>query len=165
MRCAVQSPPSCQFITTRCQKMASREQNYFPYEMTKLKKKKRQTYKPSDKTQMDKSSMEFWFLLQSLIFLLGPLFTSHWGPSCWSPLRKQATPPWARHTVTIHSNRSDQGDQEAQERRLYQEHHGVPSLRHDRLCRRLADHSHLKEEIKQRFFKTHHVCLVEQNTE
>lgn len=155
VRCAVHCPPSCQFITT---KMASREQNYFPNERTKLKKKKeRQTYKPSDKTQMDKSSMEFLFLLQSLTFLLRPFFTSHWGPSCWSPLQKQATPPWAGRTVTTHSNHSYRQNREAQGRRLHREYHGVPFLRHDHLCRKPVDRVHLREEVKQFFF----VCPAE----
>lgn len=129
---AVQCPPSCHFITT---KMASREQNYFP----NLKK-----------TNMDRSSTEFWFLLQSLSFPLRPLFISHWGgPSCWSPLQKQAPPPWAGRTATTHSNRSYRRDREARGRRLHREHRGVPSVHHDRLYRKPVDRVHL-EGVKEK---------------
>lgn len=91
--------------------------------------------------------MECWFLLQSLSFLHRPLFTCHWGPSCWSPSQKPATPPWAGRTVTTHSKRSYRGGREARERRIHREHHGVPSLRHDRLCRKLVDQVHLLDRV------------------
>lgn len=91
-------------------------------------------------------------LLQSLSFPLRPLFTSQWGPSCWSPSQKPATPPWAGRTVTTRSNRSRRKDREARERRPHRERHGVPSLRHDHFCRKPVDRGHLTEEITQKHF-------------
>lgn len=112
---------------------------------------------------MDKSSTELWFLLQSLSFPLRPLFTSHWGPSCRSPSRKPATPPWAGRTVTTHSNRSGRRYREAQECRMCREHHGVPSLRHGRLCRTPVARVHLKDETQKRVQVKHRhsVCPAE----
>lgn len=112
--------------------------------------------------QVTKPKIFHGVLLQSLSFPLQPLFTSQWGPSCWSPSQKPATPPLAGRTVTTRSNRSHRRDREARERRPYRERHGVPSLRHDHLCRKPVDRDHLMEEITQRSLKKKHsVCPAE----
>lgn len=140
MRCAVQCPPACHFINH--QDGVKRTKLLFPNE--RVKKKKRKKDKHTNQVTKNPNGQIFccWFLLQSLSF---QPFTSHWGPSCWCPSQKPATPPWAGRTVTTRSNRSDREYREARERRLHREHRGVPANLHDRLYRKLVDRGHLRE--------------------
>lgn len=79
---------------------------------------------------------------------LWPILTSQWGPSCWSLWLTPATPPLAGRTVLTHSKHSGRGGRGAQERRPHRPLHGVPALRHVRLCRKQLDRVDLKEGIK-----------------
>lgn len=107
----------------------------------------KKTYKPSHKTpngQIFPGVLLSPPVSQYLPIQLRAVLICRWGPSCWSPLLKRATPPLVGHTAMVHSNRSDREDQEAQERREHRERHGVPSLLHGRLCHKPVGQDHLK---------------------
>lgn len=87
-------------------------------------------------------------LLQSLGSQFGTLLTSHWGgPSCLNFLVGAGAPPAGR-TATTHSIHSDRPDREDQGHRESQECREDPSLRHDRLCRKLLGPGHLQKTRK-----------------
>lgn len=105
------------------------------------------------KSQMDKSSVDVWFLSSLSIFSptahLGPPLISHWGPSFQSLLQRLAVPSRAWRTAMAHSNHSNQGDLEAQALRWDQKHRGVPSLHHGRQYRKLGDQVYLYRKITE----------------
>lgn len=125
-----------------------------------------ETYKPSDKTPNGLILCRRLVSLPSIFFPtahLGSPLISHWGPSFQSLLQRLAVPSRAWRTVMAHSNRSYQGDLEAQARRWPQKHRGVPSLHHGRQYRKLGDRVHLHGEITEQkslwFVFTNHKLL------